>query len=173
MSFTIVVVWPQTAINNLAFTSLSYVCVFVTPWTAACQAPLSSTVSQSLLKFMSTESVMLTNHLILCCPFLLLSLIFPTIRVFSNQLALCSRRPKYWSFSFSIRLSNERSRLIFFRTDWFHLHVVHGTFKSLLQHHNSKVSILQHLAFFMVQFSHSYMTPGRTIALTTWTLATK
>ena len=142
-------------------------------WTAAHQAPLSSTISQSLLKFMFTASGMLTNHLILCCPFLLLSLTFPTIRVFPNEVALCSRWPKYWSFSFSISLFNEYSGLIFFRTDWFHLHIVQGTFKSLLQHHNSNASILKHLAFFMVQLSHPCMTTGRTIALTTWTLVTK
>ena len=142
-------------------------------WTAAHQAPLSSTISQSLLKFMFTASGMLTNHLILCCPFLLLSLTFPTIRVFPNEVALCSRCPKYWSFSFSISLFNECSGLIFFRTDWFHLHIVQGTFKSLLQHHNSNASILKHLAFFMVQLSHPCRTTGRTIALTTWTLVTK
>ena len=141
--------------------------------TAAHQAPLSSPVPQSLLKFTSTASGMLTNHLILWCPFLLLSLTFPTIGVFPNGVALCSRWPKYWSFSFSISLFSECSGLIFFRTDWFHLHIVQGTFKSLLQHQNSNASILKHLAFFMVQLSHLYMATGRTVALTTWTLVTK
>ena len=134
------------------FCSLSRVWLFVTPWIAACQASLSFTISQSLLKLMSIESVMPSNHLILCCPLLLLPSIFPSIRVFSNDLgsALCIRWPKYWSFSFSISSSNEYSRLISFRIDWFDLLAVQGTLKSLLQHHSSKASILQCSAFFMV-----------------------
>ena len=135
--------------------SLNHVQLFVTPWTAACQAFLSITNSQSLLKLMSTESVMPSNHLILCHPFLLLPSIFPSIRVFSNESVLHIRWPKYWSFSIS--LSSEYSGLISFRIDWFDLLAVQGTLKSLLQHHSSKAPILQHSAFFMVQFSHSYV----------------
>ena len=127
--------------------------LFVIPWTAACQASLSFSISQSLLKFMSTELVMLSNHLILCCPFLRLSSVFPSIRVFSNESALQIRWPRYWNFSFSIRLSNEYSELIFFRIDCFDLLAVQGTLKNLLQHHSSKASILRHSAFFMVQLS--------------------
>ena len=141
----------------------------MTPWTAACQAPLSSTISQSLLKFVSIESVMLSNHLILRHPLLLLPSIFPSIRVFSNKSALRIRWPKYWSFSYSISPSNEYSGLISFRIVWFDLLAVQGTLKSLLQHHNSKASILWHSAFFKVQLSHPYMIPGKTIALTRWT----
>ena len=141
----------------------------MTPWIAACQAPLSSTISQSLLKFMFIGSVVLSNYLILCCPFLLLPSIFPSIRVFSNESALCIRWPKYWSFSFSIRPSNEYSGLVSFRIDWFNLLAIQGTLKSLLQHHSSKTSILWCSAFFMVQLSHLYMRTGKTIALTRWT----
>ena len=126
----------------------------MTPWTAAHQAPLSSTISQSLLKFMSIESVMPSNHFILCCPLLLPPSIFPSIRVFSNELVLRIRWPKYWSFSFSISPSNEYSGLISFRMDWFVLLAVQGTLKSLLQHHSSKASVLWCSAFFMVQLSH-------------------
>ena len=122
--------------------SLSHVQLFVTPWTAARQAPLSITNSQSLLKLMSIESVMPSNHLILSCPFLLLPSVFPSTRIFSHELVLYIRWPKYWSFSISP--SNEYSGLISFRTDWFNLLAVQGTLKSLLQHHNSKPSILQH-----------------------------
>ena len=136
---------------------LRRVWLFVTPWTAACQASLSITNSQSLPKSMSIESVMPSNHLILCCPLLLLSSIFPTIRVFSNESVLHIRWPKYWSFSFSISPSNEYSGLIFFRIDWLDLLAVQGTLKSL-QHHSSKASILQCSAFFTVQLSHPYMT---------------
>ena len=118
---------------------------------------------------MSTESVMPSTHLILCRPFLLLPSIFPSIRVFSNESALCIRWPKYWSFSFNISPSNEYSGLISFRMDWLDLLAVQGTLKSLLQHHNSKASILQCSAFFIVQLSHSYMTTGKTIALTSQT----
>ena len=117
---------------------LSHVQRFVAPWTAACQVSLSFTISQSLLKLMSIESVMLYNHLVLCHPLLFLSLIFPSIRVFFNKLAVCIRWPKYWSFSLSINPSNEYSELISFRTDWFDLVAVQGTLKSLLKHHSSK-----------------------------------
>ena len=126
-----------------------------------------------LLKLMSIESVMPSNHLILCCPLILLPSVFPNIRVFSNELALHIRWPKYWSFSFSISPSNEYSGLISFRMDWFDLLAVQGTLKSHLQHHNSKASILQHSAFFIVQLSHPYMTTGKTIALIIWTFVNK
>ena len=142
----------------------------ITPWTTTCQASLPITISQSLLKLMSVESVMPLNHIILCYPLLLLPSIFPSIRVFSNESVLCIRWPKYWSFSFSISLSNKYSGLIFLRFDWFHLPEVQGTLKRLLQHHSSKASILRHSAFFMVQLSHPYMTTGKTIVLTRRTL---
>ena len=138
----------------------------VTPWTAALQASLSITNSQSLLKLMSIPLVMPSNHLILCHPLLLLPSLFPSIRVFSNESALCIRWPKYWSFSFSISPSNECSGLISLRIDWFDLLAVQGPLKSLLQHHSSKASVLWHSAFFMVQLSHPYMTTRKTIALT-------
>ena len=143
--------------------SLSSVQLFVTPWTAAHQASLSITNSQSLPKLMSIESVMPSNHLILCRPLLLLPSIFPSIRVFSNESALCIRWPKYWSFCFNISPSNEHSGLISFRMDWLDLLEVQGTLKSLLQHHSSKASILWRSAFFIVQFSHPYITSGKTI----------
>ena len=127
-----------------------------TPWTAASQAPLSSTISRSLLKFMSIELMTLSNYLILCCP-LLLSSIFPSIRVFSNELALHIRWPKCWSFSFSINPSNEYSGLTSFRIDWLDFLAVQGTLKSLLQQHNSKASVLQCSALFLVQLSHPYI----------------
>ena len=127
------------------------------------------TNSQSLLKLMSIESVMPSNHLILCQPLFLPPSIFPSIRVFSNESALHIRWPKYWSFSFSISPSNEYSGLISFRMDWLDLLAVQGTLKSLLQHHSSKASILWRSAFVMVQLSHPYMTTGKTIALTKWT----
>ena len=133
---------------------------FVTPQIAARQAALSSTISQSLLKFMSIESVMLSNYLILCCPVLLLPSIFPSIRVFSSESPYHIRWPKYWSFSFSISSSKEYSRLISFRIDWFDLLAVQETLRSLLQYHNLRAS-----AFFTVQLSHMYMTTGKTIAL--------
>jgi len=136
-------------------------------------ASLSITNSQSLTKLMSIESVMPSNHLILCLPLLLLPLIFPSIRVFSNESVLCIRWPNYWSFSFNISPSNEHSGLISFRTDLLDLLAVQGTLKSLLQHHSSKASILWHLAFFIVQLSHPYMTTGKTIALTRWTFVDK
>ena len=140
---------------------LSHVQLFVIPWTAAHQASLSITNSQSLLKLMSIKSVMPSNHLILCHPLLLPPSIFPSIRVFSNESVLCIRWPKYWSFSFSISPSNEYSGLISFRVDWLDLLAVCGTLKSLLQHHSSKASILRHSAFFIVQLSHPYMTTGK------------
>ena len=145
----------------------------MTPWTAACQAFPSITSSQSLLKPMSIESVMPSNHLILCCPLLLLPSVFPSIRVFYNESVFYIRWPKYWSFSFSISPSNEYSGLTSFRTDWFDLLAVQGTLKSLLQHHGSKASILQCAVFFMVQLSHPYMTTGKTIALNRWTFVGK
>ena len=135
--------------------------LFATPGTAVHQASLSFTVSWSLLKLMSVVSVMLSNHLILCLPLLLPS-IFPSIRVFSNELALHIRWPKYWSFSFSISPSNEYSGLISFRMDWFDLFAVKGTLQSLPQHQSLKASVLRRSAFFMVQFSHPYMTIGKT-----------
>ena len=145
--------------------SLSCVWFFATPWTSARQA--SSIInSQSPPKPMSIESVMPSNHLILCRPLLLLPSIFPSIRVFSNELALCIRWPKYWSFSFNISPTNEQPGLISFRMDWLDLLAVQGTLKSLLQHHNSKASVLRCSAFFTVQLSHPYMTTGKTIALT-------
>ena len=136
--------------------SLSRVQLFATPWTAACQASLSITNSQSLLKLMSIESVMPSNHFILCRPLLLLPSIFPSIRVFSNKSVLHLRWPKYWSFSFSISPSNEYSGLISFRIDRIDLLAVQGTLKSLLQHHSSKASILQHSAFYIVQLCSKY-----------------
>ena len=146
---------------------------FATPWIAARQASLSITNSRSLYKLMSIESVMPSNHLILCQPLLLLPSIFPSIRVFSNGLALLIRWPKYWSFSFSISPSNEYSGLISFRMDWLDLLAVQGTLKILFQHHSSKASILQCSAFFLVQLSPPYMTTGKTIALTRWTFVEK
>ena len=130
----------------------------MTPWTAARQASLSITNSPSLLKLMSIESVMPSDHLILCCPLLLLPSIFPSIRVFSNESGLHIRWPKYWSFSFSISPSNEYSGLISFRMDWLDFLAVQGTLKSLLQHHSSKESIHRRSGFFIVQLSHPYMT---------------
>ena len=143
-------------------------------WTAARQASLSFTISWCLLKSMSIKSVMPSNHCILCRPFLLLSSIFPRIRVlFSNESVLRIRWPKCWSFSFSISPSNEYSGLISFRMDWLDLLAVQGTLKSLLQHHSSKALVLQCSSFFMVQLSHPYMTTGKTIPLTRWTFVGK
>ena len=153
--------------------SWSHVQLFVTPWTAAHQASLSIINSRSLLKLMSTELVMPSNHLIFCSPLLLPPSIIPSIRVFSNESVLHIRWPKYWSFSFSINPSNEYSGLISFRMDWLDLLAVHGTLKSLLQHHRSKASILRHSVFFVVQLSHPYMTTGKTKALTRWTFVDK
>ena len=135
------------------------------PWTAACQASLSITNSWNLLKLMSIKLVMPSNHLILCHPLLLPPSIFPSIRVFSNELVLCIRWLKYWSFSFSISPSNEYSGLISFRMDWLDLLAVQGTLKCLLQYHISKASILQCSAFFMIQFSPPYMTTGKNHSL--------
>ena len=153
--------------------SLSRVWLFATPWTAARQASLSITNSWSLPKLMFIESVMPSNHLILCCPLLLLPPIPLSIRVFSNESALCIRWPKYWSFSFNISPSNEHPGLISFRMDWLDLLAVQGTLKSLLQHNSSKASILRRSDFFTVQLSHPYMTTGKTIALTRWTFVDK
>ena len=133
------------------------------PWTAACEASLSITNSQSLLKLMSIESVTPSNHLILCHPLLLLPSIFPSSRVFSNESVLRIRQPKYWSFGFSISPSNEHPGLISSRMDWLDLLGVQGTLKSLLQHHSSKASILRHSAFCIVQLSHPYTTTGKII----------
>ena len=147
--------------------------LLATPWSAACQASLSITNSWSLLKLMSIESVMPSNHLVLCHPLLLLPLIFPRIRVFSKESVLHIRWPKYWSFSFNISPSNEYSGLISFRMDWLDLLAVQGTLKSLLQHHSSKASIFWLSAFFIVQLSHPYMTTGKTMALTRWNFVDK
>ena len=143
------------------------------PRTSACYISLSITNFQSLLKLMSIESAMPSNHLILCCPLLLLPSIFPSFRVFSNASALHIRWPKYWNFSFNISPSNEHPGLVSFRMDWLDLLAVQGTLKSLLQHHSSKESVLQCSAFFIVQLSHPYMTAGKTIALTRWTFVGK
>ena len=144
--------------------SLSHVRLFATPWTAACQASLSFTLSQNLLKLMSIASVIPSNHLILCRPLLLLPSIFPSIRVFSNESALHIRWPKCWNFSISP--SSEHSGLISLRINWFELLAVQGALESFLQHHNAKASILRCSAFFIVQFSHPNVTTGKTIALT-------
>ena len=162
-----ILTWSHTSVQ-----SLSHVRLFATPWTAARQASLSITSSQSPPKPMSTELVMPSNHLILYRPLLLLPSIFPSIRVFSNESVLRIRWPKYWSFSFNISPSNEHPELIF-RMDWLNLLAVQGTLKSLLQHHSSKASILRCSAFFIVQLSHSYMTTGKTIPLTRWTFVGK
>ena len=164
-------VWTSTYLS--AVQSLGHVQFFVTPWTPAHQASLSITNSQSLLKLMSIELVMPSNHLILCRPLLLLPSIFPSIRVFSSESALHIRWPKYWSFSFNINLLNEHPGLISFRMDWLDLLAVQGTLKSLLQHHSSKASTLWRSAFFMVQFLHPYITTGKTIALIRWTFVGK
>ena len=151
----------------------SHVGLFVTPWTAACQASLSTTNSQSLLKLMSIKSVISSNHLILYRPLLLLPSILPSIRVFFNESVLHIRWPKYWSFSFSISPSNEYSGLISFRMDWFDLLAVQGTLKSLLQHHSSEASILRRSALFVIQLSHPYVTTRKTIVLTRQTFVGK
>ena len=149
--------------------SLSCVQLFETPWTAGCQASLSTTSSWALLRFMYIKSAMPSNHLILCRPLLL----FPGIRVFFNESVVRIKWPKYWSFSFSISTSNERWGLISFKMDWLDLLAVQETLKSLLQHHSSKASILWWSAFFIVELSHPYMTTGKTIALTVWTFVSK
>ena len=150
---------------------LSHVLLFATPWTAACHAFLSFTISWSLLRFMSMELVMPSNHLILCCPLLLLPSVFLSIRVFANKSALRIRWPQYSSFSISP--SNEYSGFISFRLDWLYLLAVHGTLKRLLQHHNLKASVLQSSVCFMIQLSHPYMITGKPIALTIWTFVGK
>ena len=156
------------------FSSVTQSCLTICdPWTAACLASLSITNPRSLLKLTSIASAMPSNHLIICRPLPLSPSIFPSIRVFSNESVLHNRWPKYWSFSFSISPSNEYWGLISFRMDWLDLLAVQGTLKSLLQHHSSKTSILWHSVFFTVQFSHPYMTTGKTIALTRWTFIGK
>ena len=165
--------WPFSSVQFSPVQSLSCVRLFVTPWTAARQASLSITNSQSLLKLMPIELPMPSNHLILCCPLLHPPSIFPSIGVFSNESALHIRWPKYWTFSFCISPSNEHSGLITFRMDWLDLLAVQGTLKSLLQHHSSKASILWCSAFFIVQLSHPYMTTGKTIVLTRRTFVGK
>ena len=157
---------PWVGISSVQL--LSHVLLFANPWTAARQASLSITNSRSLLKLMSMRSVMPSNHPILCRPLLLPS-VFPSIRVFPNELVLRIRRPKYWSFSFSISPSNDYLGLIAFRMDCLDLFAVQGTLKSFLRHHSSKASILWYSAFFTVQLSHPYMTTGKTIALIRWT----
>ena len=163
----------QENVQFSSFRSLSHVQLYATPWTAACQASLSITSSRSLLKLMSIESLMPSNHLILCRPPLLPPSIFPNIRVFSSESVLCIRWPKDWSFSFNISPSNEYSRLISFRMDSLDLLSVQWALKSLLQHHSSKASILRRSAFFTVQLSHPYVTTGKTISLTRWTFVSK
>ena len=165
--------WRNFFSVSVSVQSLSRVWLFVTPWTAARQASLSVTNSRNLPKPMSIESVMPSNHLILCRPLLLLPSIFLSIRVFSNESALCIRWPKFWSFSFNISPSNEHPGLISLRMVWLDLLAVQGTLKSLLQHHSSKASILRCSAFFIVQLSHSYMTTGKTIALSRKTFVEK
>ena len=180
IDFRILTVYLETFKNLLILViayssvqSLRSVRLFATPWTAACQASLSITNSQSLLKLMSIESVMPSNRLIFCHPLLLTPSIFPSIRVFSNESVLCIRWPKYWSFSFSTSPSNKYSGLILFRMDWLDLLAIQGTLKSLLQHYHSKASLLRCSAFFIVQLSHPYVTTGKTIALTRWTFVGK
>ena len=161
----------STSVLEQLCCSIAQLCLFLTPWTAAHHAFLSFTISQSLLKLMSIELVVPSNHLILCQPLLLLPSIFPNIRVFSSESLLCVRWPKYRSFSNN--LSNEYSELTSFRIDWFNILAVQGTLKSLLQHHSSKASVLQCSAFFMAQLSHPYLTTRNTIALTRWTFVGK
>ena len=168
-SFTI---WAIRETWQASAQSLTGVWLFVTPQTAARQASLSIANSQSLLKLMSIELVMPSNHVILCPPLLFLPKVLPSVKVFSKESVLQITWPKYWSFSFSISPSNEYSGLISFRMDWFDL-AVQGTFKSLLQHHSSKASILQHSAFFIVHLSHPYPTTGKTTALTRQTFVDK
>ena len=151
--------------------SLSHVQLLVISWTAAHQASLSFTVSRSLLRLMSIDSVMPPIHLILCHPILLLPSVFPSIKVFPYESPLHVRWPNYWSFSISISPSKEHPGLICFRMDWLNILAVQGTLKSILQHHSSKASILQRSAFFIIQLSHPYMTTGKTIALNRWMLA--
>ena len=162
----------EMCLLEFSVSSVAQLCwLFAMPWTAACQASLSITNSWSILKLMCMDLVMPSNHVIFCFPLFLPPSIFPSIRVFSNESVLCIRWPNYWSFSISP--SNEYSRLISFRMDWLYLLAVQGTVNSLLQHHSSKASILQHSAFFIVQLSHPYMTTGKTIALTRRTFVGK
>ena len=159
---------------NIQFSSVAQSCpTLCDPMNRSTPGLPSITISQSSLRLTSIESVMPSNHLILCCPLLLPPSIFPSIRVFSNESVLPIRWPKYWSFSFNISPSSEYLGLISFRMDWFDLLTVQGTLKSLHQHHSSKASILQHSAFFVVQLSHPYMTTGKTIALTRRTFVGK
>ena len=172
----VVLVTPCFRDEETQFSSVqlpNHVQLPTTPWTAARQASLSITNSRNPPKLMSIELVMPSNHLILCRPLRLLPSIFPSIRVFPNEPALCIRWPKYWSFSFNISPSSEHPGLISFRMDWLDLFAVQGTLKSLLQHHSSKASVLPHSAFFIVQLSHPYMTTGETIALTRWAFVDK
>ena len=156
------------------FSSVTQSCpTLPTPWTVACQVSLSITSSQSLLKLMSIESVMPSNHLFIYRPLLLPPSIFPSMKVYSNELILHIRWPNYWSFSFSICPSNEYPGLISCRMDWLDILAVQGTLKSLLQHRSSKTSVLQHSAFFMEQLSYPNMTTGKTLALTVWTFVSK
>ena len=164
---------PIKSLHGIVQFSHSILSDSAIPWTRAHQASKSVTNSRSLLKLIFIESVMPSNHLILCCPLLLLPSIIPSIRVFSNESAPHIRWPKYWSFSFNISPSYEHSGLISFRMDWLDFLAVQRTLKSLLQHHSSKASILQHSAFFIVQLSHPYMTTGKSIALTKWTFVGK
>ena len=163
----------KKSIQFSSFQSLGLVWPFATQCTAACQASRCITNSWSLLKLMSIDSVMPPNHLMLCVPLLLPHSIFPSIKVFSNESALCIRWPKYWNFSFNISIFNEYSGLISFRMDWLNLLAVQGTLKSLLQHHSWKTSVLLCSAFFIVQRSHPYMTTGKTTALTRGPLLAK
>ena len=166
--------FPPPLTLSIQFSSVAQLCLTLwDPWTAACQASLSITRIQGLLKLMSIASGMPSNHLILCRPLLLSPSIFPSIKVFSNEPVLRIRWPKYWSSSFSISSSNEYSGLISFRIDWLDLLAVRGTLKSFLQHHSSKASLMWHSAFFMVQPSHPYMTTGEIIALTRQTYVGK
>ena len=160
-----------TSVQFRSIQSLSHFWLFLNLWTAAHQDCLSITNYWSFLKLMFIQSVMPSNNVILCHPLLLLPSIFPSLRGFSNESAICIRWLKYWSFSISP--SNEHTGLILFRMDWLDLLACQGTLKSLLQHHSSKISILQHSVFFMVQLSHPYMTTGKTIALTRWTFVGK
>ena len=167
-------IWKNTGIKTFSSVQLlSCVWLFATPWISARQASLYITNSQNLLKPMSIESVMPSNHLILCHPLLLLPSIPPSIWVFSNESNLCIRWPKFWSFSFSISPSNEHPGLISFRMDWLDLLGVQGALKSLLQHHSSKASFSRRSAFLTLQLSHPCMTTGKTIALTRWTVVGK
>ena len=160
--------------NAVQLSSVTQLCLTLcSPMNYSTPGLLSNTISQSLPKLRSIESVMPSSHLMLCCPLLVLPSIFPSIRVFSNESVLRIRCPKYWSFRFNISPSNEHSGLISFRTDWLDLLAVQGTLQSLLQHHSSKASILRRSAFFMVQLSHPYMTTRKTIALTRWTFVSK